>query len=144
VCFTGAVTGTIECEWSVETTHNEIRKMDLGWTEVMLTLGVAVMILGCRSSCCHNETACGCYLLWFLLLSGLMLSIIYFWYLCCIAGKKDLPVASRACGHYVGKTVGTLQRVRAEFTHATKDNDLMEVNTLQKLQSVPIIETRVS
>ena len=61
--------------------------LDLGWAEVLVTLGVAVAVLG----------------------------------------KKDIPIAARTCGRMVGRTVGTLQRVRAEFTNAAKDNDLLQV-----------------
>ena len=45
-----------------------------------------------------------------------------------VVGKKDVPLIARKCGDMVGRVVGTLQRARAQFASATKDNELTEVS----------------
>ena len=45
-----------------------------------------------------------------------------------VVGKKDVPLIARKCGDAVGRVVGTLQRARAQFASATKDNELTEVS----------------
>ena len=46
-----------------------------------------------------------------------------------VVGKKDVPLIARKCGDAVGRVVGTLQRARAQFASATKDNELTEVSS---------------
>ncbi|OQR84920.1 sulfatase-like protein [Achlya hypogyna] len=50
-----------------------------------------------------------------------------------LIGRKELPVMAKAGGRYVGRTVGAVLRAKNEYFEATKDSEIVKMQTeLQK------------
>ncbi|EQC39768.1 hypothetical protein SDRG_03194 [Saprolegnia diclina VS20] len=50
-----------------------------------------------------------------------------------LIGRKELPVAAKSCGRYVGRSIGAVLRAKNEYFEATKDSEIVKMQTeLQK------------
>ncbi|KDO33757.1 hypothetical protein SPRG_01638 [Saprolegnia parasitica CBS 223.65] len=50
-----------------------------------------------------------------------------------LIGRKELPLAAKSCGRYVGRSIGAVLRAKNEYFEATKDSEIVKMQTeLQK------------